>query len=71
MKLNEKKVDPKKLDLQNETWDMVKSVASNEKSNNGKMLYIAQNTFKMYENGLLDFSNYFDIISLINLLMFY
>ena len=60
MKLNEKKVDPKKVDLQNDTWNMVKSVASNEKSNNGKMLYIAQNTFKMFENGSLDFSNYFD-----------
>jgi len=60
MKLSEKKVDPKKIDLQNETWNMVKSVASNEKSNNGKMLYIAQNTFKMFENGSLDFSNYFD-----------
>jgi len=60
MKLENKKVDPKKVDLQNETWDMVKSVASNEKSNNGKMLYIAQNTFKMFENGILDFSNYFD-----------
>ena len=55
MKLNEKKVD-----LQSDTWNMVKSVASNEKSNNGKMLYIAQNTFKMFENGSLDFSNYFD-----------
>jgi len=60
MKLNEKKVDPKNVDLQNKTWDMVKSVASNEKSNNGKMLYIAQNTFKMFENGILNFSNYFD-----------
>ena len=55
-----KKVDPKKVDLQSETWNMVKSVASNEKSNNGKMLYIARNTFKMFENGKLDFSNYFD-----------
>ena len=60
MKLNEKKVDLKKVDLQSDTWNMVKSVASNEKSNNGKMLYIAQNTFKMFENGSLDFSNYFD-----------
>ena len=61
MKLDKtKKVDPKKVDLQSETWDMVKSVASNEKSNNGKMLYIARNTFKMFEDGLLDFSNYFD-----------
>ena len=60
MKLNDKKVDPKKVDLQNETWNMVKSVASNEKSNNGKMLFIAKNTFKMFENGQLDFSNYFD-----------
>jgi hypothetical protein len=61
MKLKEtKKVDPKKVDLQVETWDMVKSVATNEKSNNGRMLYIARNTFKMFENGILDFSNYFD-----------
>ena len=58
MKLN-KKVDQKN-DLQTKTWDMVKSVASNEKSNNGRMLYIAQNTFKMFEDGILDFSNYFD-----------
>ena len=58
MKLN-KKVDQQN-DLQTKTWDMVKSVASNEKSNNGRMLYIAQNTFKMFENGILDFSNYFD-----------
>ena len=68
------KKEPKKVDgfskeevliaenvgLREETWNMVTSVASNEKSNNGKMLYIAQNTFKMFENGLLDFSNYFD-----------
>jgi len=61
MKLDKaKKVDPKKVDLQSETWDMVKSVASNEKSNNGRMLYIAKNTFKMFEDGILDFSNYFD-----------
>ena len=66
MKLKEpKKVDQQKviaenLGLQENTWNMVKSVASNEKSNNGKMLYIAQNTFKMFENGILDFSNYFD-----------
>jgi len=61
MKLEKpKKVDPKKIDLQTKTWDMVKSVASNEKSNNGRMLYIAQNTFKMFEDGILDFSNYFD-----------
>ena len=33
-----KKVDQKNVDLQSNTWDMVKSVASNEKSNNGKML---------------------------------
>jgi len=39
---------------------MVKNVASNEKSNNGRMLYIAQNTFLMFENNQLDFSNYFD-----------
>ncbi len=51
MKLEKpKKVDPKKIDLQTKTWDMVKSVASNEKSNNGRMLYIAQNTF--YLSGL-------------------
>ena len=61
MKLEKaKKVDPKKVDLQTDTWNMVKSVASNEKSNNGRMLYIAQNTFKMFEDGILDFSNYFD-----------
>jgi len=60
MTKDQKKVDPKKVDLQVETWDMVKSVASNEKSNNGKMLYIARNTFKMFEDGILDFSNYFD-----------
>ena len=70
MKLKEnKKVDSKKVDLQtgirninlqNDTWKMVQSVASNEKSNNGRMLYIAKNTFKMFEDGILDFSNYFD-----------
>ena len=60
MKLENKKVDPKNVDLQSNTWDMVKSVASNEKSNNGKMLYIARNTFKMFENGSLNFANYFD-----------
>ena len=61
MKLDKsKKVDPKKIDLQSETWGMVKSVATNEKSNNGRMLYIAKNTFKMFEDGILDFSNYFD-----------
>ena len=59
MKVN-KKVDQVQNDLQTKTWDMVKSVASNEKSNNGRMLYIAQNTFKMFENNQLDFSNYFD-----------
>jgi len=61
MKLEKtKKVDQKFQDLQNVTWDIVKSVASNEKKNNGRMLYIAQNTFLMFENGKLDFSNYFD-----------
>ena len=60
MKVNKKKVDQVQNDLQTKTWDMVKSVASNEKSNNGRMLYIAQNTFKMFENNQLDFSNYFD-----------
>ena len=60
MKVNKKNVDQVQNDLQTKTWDMVKSVASNEKSNNGRMLYIAQNTFKMFENNQLDFSNYFD-----------
>ena len=50
MKVNKKNVDQVQNDLQTKTWDMVKSVASNEKSNNGRMLYIAQNTFKMFEN---------------------
>ena len=59
MKIDKKQNQPQ-VDLQTTTWDMVKSVASNEKSNNGRMLYIAQNTFKMFENGILDFSNYFD-----------
>ena len=60
MKVNKKEVDQKFKDLQTVTWDMVKNVASNEKSNNGRMLYIAQNTFLMFENNQLDFSNYFD-----------
>ena len=60
MKLEKTKKVDQKNDLQTKTWDMVKSVASNEKSNNGRMLYIAQNTFKMFEDGILDFSNYFD-----------
>ena len=60
MKLDKtKKVDPKKVDLQVKLGHG-ESVASNEKSNNGKMLYIARNTFKMFEDGILDFPNYFD-----------
>ena len=40
MKVNKKNVDQVQNDLQTKTWDMVKSVASNEKSNNGRMLIL-------------------------------